>query len=536
MSEAPEARCEQLVYTSARRTLEGTGFGVLAHSPGWPAHLGLTGRALGRLAAAPGGPDDEVALLHREGGALVLRKRSSGEDAMGRSGNHLVHLLWDPLGELTLRELVALVEGGALLDDASGLEPTAELPQLRVPLLRRRPLAADPEDAGSCVAAVLRALPDGGRAELPAALPSGGSSLAVLSAALPRGVLRLLSLLPADPGDAAGDAAVVALHLRPGAPLEAPTEAAREVVGAAEAGVEVPDSLASWADLDRWLSARRWAVQEPDTLSARQVGTVLRSSEGRRWLLGGGAWRAVAAAEEDPETLRALRAVVTSQPTRQVVAEAAARLLTDRLLAGGPTPHRTLRIGGLRDTRLVEVLLDLQEQGGIDSLDDEGRRLLETALAASPALHPARLLRPDLLAELMSERPVVDAALRSLATDDPLLRRRTAEALIAADPDWLAELDQWLPYQELHDLLADEARESDEDRLDQLVAAAVRLPGQRGFALRSLLAQAPPERAAAVLARRGDGVLEEDGWPVALLREVELSRRRSAWRRLAGRR
>lgn len=535
MSEAPEARCEQLVYTSARRTLEGTGFGVLAHSPGWPAHLGLTGRTLGRLAAAPAGPGDEVALLHREGGALVYRKRSSGEDAMGRSGNHLVHLLWDPLGELTLREVVALVEGGALLDDASGVEPTTELPQLRVPLLRRQPLAADPEDAGSCVAAVLRALPDGGQAELPPALPSGGSSVAVLAATLPRGVLRLLSLLPADAGDPGDDAAVVALHLRPGAPLEAPTDAARDVVAAADAGVEVPDSLASWTELDRWLSARRWAAEEPDSLSARQVGTVLRSSEGRRWLLSGGAWRAVAAAEEDPDTLRALRAVVTSQPTRQVVAEAAARLLTDSLLAGRPTPHRTLRLGGLRDTRLVEVMLTLQEHGGIDSLDDEGQRLLETALTASPALHPGRLLRPALLAELMSERPVVDAALRSLATDDPLLRRRTAEALLAADPAWLAELDQWLPYQELHDLLADEARESDEDRLDQLVAAAVRLPGQRGFALRSLLAQAPPERAAAVLARQGAGVLEEDGWPPALLREVEVSRRRSAWRRLAGR-
>jgi hypothetical protein len=535
VSEGRQARCEQLVYTSARRTLEGTGFGVLAHSPGWPQHLGLTGRNLGRLAAAPVSGDDEVALLRREGGALVYRKRCSGEDAMGRSGNYLVHLLWDPRGELTLREVVALLEGGALLDDASGLEPTPELPRLAVPLRPRQRLAATTTEAGSCVAAVLRLLQTGGQVELPASLPSGSSSLAVLSAALPRGLLELLSLLPADAGDLGQDAAVVALRLRPGAALEEPTEAARLVVEAADAGTEVPDSLASWAQLDRWLSARRWAAEDPSILSAQQVGTVLGSDEGERWLVRGGAWRAVEAAEADPGALRALRAAVTSSAARLLVAEAAARLLTDSLLAGRPTPHRTLRIGGLRDARLVEVMLTLQEQGGIDRLDDAGRRLLETALAASTALHPARLLHPGLLSELMSERPVVEAAVRSLATDDPLLRRRTAEALLAADPTWLGELEGRLSYQELHDLLADEAREADEDRLDQLVVAAVRLPGRRGFALRSLLAQAPAELAAAVLAKRGDDVLEEDGWPAALVREVEVSRRRSAWRRLAGR-
>jgi hypothetical protein len=533
VSDGRAARYEQLVYTSARRTLEGSGFGVLAHSPGWPEHLGLTGRSLGRLVAAPAG-DDDVALLRREGGVLLCRKHASGEDALGRSGNYLVHLLWDPRGQLTLREVLPLVDGGALLDSADGLEPTRELPRCALPLQPRQSLpVVDVEEAEACVAAVLRRLPAGGQVELPPTLPSGGSSLAVLAAALPRELLRLLSLVPAWATDSEQDGGVVALRLRPGAALEGTTDTARLVVE--DGGALVPDSLASVVALEDWLRARRWAAEEPATLSAQQVAVVLRSDAGERWLLQGGAEWALRAAEEDADALRGLKSAGKSAAARDLVTEAAVRLLADALLTGRPTPQQALRLGLQAVDRIVDMMLTLQDLGGIDHLDDAGRRLLEPAFRAAPTLQPARLFRPGLLSELVSVPAVADAALRSLADDDPLVRRRSAEALLASDPDWLESLEERLPDQELHDLLSDEAREADEERLDQLVAAAARLPGHRGLALRSLLWQAPPGPAAAVLARRAAEVLAEDGWPPALLRHVEVSHKRSGWRRLAGR-
>lgn len=533
MSDGRAASYEQLVYTSARRTLEGTGFGVLAHSAGWPEHLGLTGRSLGRLVAAPGGDGDDVALLRQDGGTLLCRKQSGGEDALGRSGNYLVHLLWDPRGQLTLREVLPPA-GGALLDPVDGLEPTRELPRCALPLQRRQPLpAVDVEEAEACVAAVLRRLPAGGEVELPATLPSGGSSLALLAAALPRGILRSLSLVPEWASDVDRDSGVVALRLRPGAALGAATDTARMVL--ADAGALVPDSLTSVAALEDWLRARRWAAEEPASLSADQVAVVLRSDEGERWLVRGGADRAVRAAEEDDDALRGLTSAATSAAARDLVTGAAVRLLADSLLTGHPTPQQALRIVLPEADRVADMMLALQDLGGIDQLDEAGRRLVEPAFLAAPALQPARLLHPGLLTELVAVPAVADAALRDLVDSDPLVRRRTAEALLASDPDWLESLQERLPDQELHDLLSDEAREADEERLDQLVAAAARLPGQRGLALRSLLWQAPPAVAVAVLARRAADVLAEDGWPPDLLRHVEVSHKRSAWRRLAGR-
>jgi hypothetical protein len=536
VSEGRAGGYEQLVYTSARRTLEGSGFGVLAHSAGWPEHFGLTGRSLGRLVAAPGGEDDDVALLRQEGGALLCRKHSSGEDALGRSGNYLVHLLWDPRGHLTLREVLSLLDGGMLLDSADGLEPTRELPRCALPPQPRRALpVVDVAEAEACVAAVLRRLPAGGSVELPPVLPSGGSSLAVLAAALPRGLLRLLSLVPAWATDPEQDGGVVTLRLRPAAALERTTETARMVMEDAGAGAPVPDALASLVDVENWLRARRWAADEPATLSARQIAVVLRSAEGEEWLLRGGAEWALKAAEEDADALRGLKTAAKSAAARELVTGEAVRLLADALLTGRPTPKQALRIALLEVDRIVDMMLTLQDLGGIDDLDDAGRRLVEPAFLAAPTLQPARLFHPALLSELIAVPAVADAALRSLAEDDPLIRRRTAEALLASDPDWLESLTERLPDQEVHDLLSDEAREADEERLDQLVAAAARLPGQRGFALRSLLWQAPPGPAAVVLARRAGEVLAEDGWPPELLRHVELSHKRSAWRRLAGR-
>jgi hypothetical protein len=393
----------------------------------------------------------------------------------------------------------------------------------------------DVGEAEACVAAVLRQLPAGGPVELPPTLPSGGSSLAVLAAALPRGLLRLLSLVPDWATDTGQDGGVVAVRLRPGAGLERSTETARMVLEGAGAGAPVPDALGSVADLEHWLQARRWAAEDPATLSAEQVAVVLRSGEGERWLLEGGAEWALRAAEEDAGALRGLRTAAKSAAARELVTTEAVRLLADSLLTGRPTPQQALKIGLEDVDRIVEMMVALQDLGGIDQLDDAGRRLVEPAFLAGPTLQPARLFHPALLTELVAVPPVAEAALRSLADDDPLVRRRTAEALLASDPDWLESLEQRLPDQELHDLLSDEAMEADEERLDQLVAAAVRLPGQRGLALRSLLWQAPPAVAAAVLARRAGEVLAEDGWPPALLRHVEVSHKRSAWRRLSGR-
>ena len=95
--------CPQLVYTSAGRTLEGPGFGVLLMSADWPPSLGTSRSTLGPLI---GQPADGAAhgLLTCGGGRLAYAKVALAADDFGRSGNYVVHLLWDATGVLTPRE------------------------------------------------------------------------------------------------------------------------------------------------------------------------------------------------------------------------------------------------------------------------------------------------------------------------------------------------------------------------------------------------------------------------------------------------
>jgi hypothetical protein len=60
--------CAQLVYTSASRTLEGAGFGVVLMSKDWPAALGDSRSSLGSLV---GFDVASFGLLHRAGGGLA---------------------------------------------------------------------------------------------------------------------------------------------------------------------------------------------------------------------------------------------------------------------------------------------------------------------------------------------------------------------------------------------------------------------------------------------------------------------------------
>lgn len=184
--------CEQLVYTSAPRTLDGSGFGVLARSAGWPADPGRSAAdgfpavvsflPQGATHRMTGGAPPQCLALYDVGGQRVaVRKTYRGGDDMGRPGNFLAHGLLDSSGRLTAHDVFALWDADLPWRELpAGLLPTADLPSVPVAhgrydgaaLPHRRAGRARGSSDGAAVAARIALALSAGRADtLPSLLP-----------------------------------------------------------------------------------------------------------------------------------------------------------------------------------------------------------------------------------------------------------------------------------------------------------------------------------------------------------------------------
>lgn len=208
-----EVVCEQLIYTSAARTLKGSrGFGVVAHSIGWPAEwLDRDGPLTNLFDFLPQGattlldslpPPHSLLRCRVEGRVVVGRKVHVGVDSTNRPGNYLVHLLYPVSGSLTALETLALWEGEyPLCSTPDTLEPSPHLSQLTLQLPPTPPppplLSSDEEGLrvlSEGIEGVL-AIPRTGRRVVVEALHSqdGWGVLYRICATLPLGLTRDLT-------------------------------------------------------------------------------------------------------------------------------------------------------------------------------------------------------------------------------------------------------------------------------------------------------------------------------------------------------
>lgn len=530
MSAVTEAgvRCPQLVYTSAARVLDGSGFGVLARSAGWPAVLGSDRRRLGPLVSFPRAlgretpPTPQYGLLRRHGGALLFRKESAGTDALGRPGNFVIHLVWDPSGDLTPRELPAMLR--VPVAELVSLSPTAELAELVVPTQAARPLDLAERDHVAVASAVDALLGDGGDTLLPAELPSGRPTLDVVFHALPWRLLADVSCRAG--GEDLEDTARLRVRFEPAGRWSGRASSrALSVVELARAG-RLPDSASSAARLYLEIDAEQWADDDPQSLTAGQVGAVLESGRGAAWLERNAATALALLSSAADLAPRVTRLVRRSEPLRQAVHAAGTTMLEGALLGGGPLPRAVLDVAHVTEVDLTRVLARVQEDGRrLEWMEPETAEFVTAVLAGEPSLHPLRLLPLEQLPDLLSRYRLVEVVLRDLPAADRSVRRIASLAVLAADPRLIVRLAEHLPMEETEELAGEAARRAETtEGLLLLLEASQQIPGLS--VLRSVLFQATAELASAVLPERAEQLLIDDGWPPRLLRAIKVTARR----------
>jgi hypothetical protein len=533
-------RCPQLIYTSARRTLRGSGLGILAHSAAWPAELGLDQRRLGGLVRAPqrdtqGVAMTELGLIRRGSGTVLYRKGDGGTDSSGRRGNYLVHLLWDATGTLTPRELPLLMRWSA--DSLITLDPTADLEEAVVEPMAAMELALEEVDESAVAGAVERLLADSGEVRLPRILPSGRATVDTVFHAVPWRLLGAASCV--DGEEPEGDEARLRVRLVGESWPDQASEFAHAVTRAASEG-RLPDSSISREELDAELNVQRWANAEPCSLTGTQAAAVLRSCHGTAW-----AERHTRATLEllvaEPSLHGPLLAVAQrSERLRIALRHEGMQLVEEALLAGRSIPQGLVDLAGPTQSEASALLHRLEGEGRrLAPMPPDVVELVTAVLDSDPTVHPLQLLPIQQLPQLVRRSRLAEAVLRDLAwTQDLPARRAAARALAQADPGSLPRLASLLGAEEAGSLLAEESRRvvTQED-LERLLDTIAGIPEWRGFALRSVIFNAPREFAVEVMRRRGERILADDGWPNWLIDGVVP--RRSYWpswrrRRAAG--
>ncbi|WP_147263053.1 hypothetical protein [Geodermatophilus sp. TF02-6] len=528
--------CPQALYTSAARTLEGPGFGVLARSADWPAEVGRSRAALGALVGFRPEDGEAYGFLHRGDGRVLYRKVAARADGFGRPGNYLVHLLWDGSGRLGVRELLQLRRTGRLLAALpEDCFPTADLTPLRVPLADRTVPALTAEDVDALtplLAGVLAALAaDRGTCPLPRRTPSGREVADVVFAVLPRALTAAVSL-HAGPRADDGDTAPVTVELaaaEPGtAPPRAPadTERARTLLEAVCKAELPPDDVADLRRLDAWLFADAWAERDAAALTADQLACVLESPAAPGWLARGrNTAAALDAAEGSPLVEASLRAAVEREPAAaELVRTEVVAALLDEVFDGAAGPAGlAVGLAGVTQGDLCRAVADQVSRGRrVARLDRATGLLVEQALSLGVDLPLLRLTGDHWqLALLATRRRVVGDALadqwrRAGAEQWDDERRALLGNLLVADAGWLARLDGAVPTSCLPPVLRWAALRLDAAGVEQLaVAVATGVGAGLGWALREVLfgAQLPAADAGGVLGRQLELLLVDDGWP-----------------------
>ncbi|KGH45674.1 hypothetical protein IN07_16430 [Modestobacter caceresii] len=522
--------CPQLVYTSASRTLEGPGFGVVQLSPDWPAEVGDSRATLGPLISLD--VEESFGLLHTAGGRIAYRKVPAGTDAFGRPGNYLVHLLWDGAGRVTPRDVLAFRSGGGFLDGLpAAAEPSREAPAVEVPSARRSLSALTADDVDSlvpCVALVLAAVAAGaGVVGLPARTASGRDVAEAVFDVLPRALASAVAL-HVGTASASGDAAPVRVHVGSDVPNDVvpdgqDTARARALLEAAAKKELCSDNVRKLETLDRWLFTDTWTGMDPASLTPPQLVGVLESEKAGWWLSSPDAVDvACAVAASSPEVETALRTALAQHPDAW-----------DRLRDRELDAALTAVFGGAARAAVPTGFTGLTRAELCEAFVDElarGRRLTEVGGAAAALVEesvtlpqPVALLEltDDLagLARLATSRPVVQEALvREWAGVDawPASSASLFGHLLLEDPDWFLTLGGSTPPSVVRSALpwaAERLAASMVERLAVTVAASD-LAGQ-GWALRDVLFRSglADEEVAAIVARNFLVLTGDDGWP-----------------------
>ncbi|MCZ2849148.1 hypothetical protein [Modestobacter sp. VKM Ac-2978] len=522
--------CPQLVYTSASRTLEGPGFGVVQLSPDWPVEVGDSRATLGPLIGL--GAGESCGLLHTAGGRIAYRKVPAGTDAFGRPGNYLVHLLWDGDGRVTPRDVLTFRNSGGFLDELPGdAEPSRKVPAVEVPSARRSLSALTDEDVDALVpsvAAVLAAVAAGaGVVGLPARTTAGRDVAEAVFDVLPRALASAVAL-HVGTASASGDAAPVRVHVGPDVPADVvpdgqDTARARALLEAAAKKELCSDNVRKLETLDRWLFTDTWTGMDPASLTPPQLVGVLESEKAGWWLSSPDAVDvACAVAASSPEVEVALRTALTQHPDAW-----------DRLRDRELDAALTAVFGGAAQAAVPTGFTGLTRAELCEAFVDElarGRRLTEVGGAAATLVEesvtlaqPVALLEltDDLagLARLATSRPVVrEALVRQWAGVDewPASSASLLGHLLLEDPDWFLTLSGSAPSSVVRAALPWAAERLAAAQVERLAVtlAASELAGQ-GWALRDVLFRSglPEEEVAAIVARNFLVLAGDDGWP-----------------------
>ncbi|MCZ2826658.1 MULTISPECIES: GAP1-N2 domain-containing protein [unclassified Modestobacter] len=524
--------CAQLVYTSASRTLEGPGFGVVQLSPDWPAAVGDSRATLGPLISL--GTGESFGLRHAADGRIAYRTVPAGTDAFGRPGNHLVHLLWDGDGRLTPRDVLAFRSAGGFLDGLPvEAEPSREMPAVEVPSARRSlpPLTAEDVDAlVPAMAAVLAAVAAGaGVVGLPARTASGRDVAELVFGVLPRAMASAVAL-HVGTASVMGDAGAVRVHVDAGpdvtsdvVPDGQDTARARALLEAAAKKELCSDQLRKLETLDRWLFTDTWTGLDPAALTPTQLVGVLESEKAGWWLSSPDAVDvACAVAASAPEVEAALRAALERHPDvwdRLRDRELDAALTA--VFSGAGRADVPIGFTGLTRAELCEAFTaELARGRRLPEVGGAAAALVEESVALP---HPVVLLEltDDLagLARLATSRPVVrEALVREWAgvLEWPASSASLLGHLLLEDPDWFLTLGGSTPPSVVRAALPWAAERLAAPMVERLAVtvAASELAGQ-GWALRDVLFRSglAEEEVAAIVARNFLVLAGDDGWP-----------------------
>lgn len=532
---AAATACAQLVYTSASRTLEGAGFGVVLVSRGWPSALGSARSSLGPLV---GFEQPCLGLLHRGGGRVAYSKQPAPADGFGRPGNYVVQLLWDDAGRLGPRDVLAFAAAGGFRSSlADGAEPTSDAPAVAVPRARRAVPPLSHDDLGELVpglADLLAAVRSGsGVVALPERTESGCHAAAVVFAVLPRPLTAGVSLhvgAARRMGDTAavsvvvGDAGRSDVRVTP-----RDLDRARALLHRAAAHDLCPDSVRRLTELDRWLFVDAWLAADPASLDETQLVAVLGSDGAGRWLLPAeNVEVAAAVAAEVPEVEAALRAALTRFPD-------AADRLRDRELAAaldavfGGADEVPAGYTGLTEGELCEAFgAELARGRRVAAVGPATALFVEESLGLGVPV-PLLGLGDDHagLARLATRRPVVRTALvrewdacggaASVCTS-------VLGHLLLEDTDWVVTLGASSPEPVVRPALEWAAERLAPEQVEELAVtvASGDLAGQ-GWALRDVLfaCKLPDAEVAEMIARNADLLLRDGGWPRGLAKLLD---------------
>jgi hypothetical protein len=138
-------RLEQLVHTWANSTLEGSGAGIVACSPGWPTSLSSIDPLIASLVDyLPQGatrkihegvvPPAAVEFRIESIGRFVAVTRYAGSDSNGRPGRSITRILFDASGTLSARAAWQLTRSPVLTADwPLDTPPDSALPRVEAP-------------------------------------------------------------------------------------------------------------------------------------------------------------------------------------------------------------------------------------------------------------------------------------------------------------------------------------------------------------------------------------------------------------------